>query len=526
MADDRTCSKCGKKFEHPCRLKAHLLRKTPCERIVQNIVGGFKPHRCPACNREFTTKEAKYRHKRETCKANGTDDASKLRNDLNLLENKVALLLRQQPQTTNNIVVAGPVVTNNSNVDNSRKVLTNNVLNNSNSLSISQQAERITNYTPAQIPPPGWPAKWPMPSVDPRPFFAPSCAVELSELRQAAARLDAADTAACHKGEPRAVSALLMEVLRQLHEDPEQRNIYLNPDRGDQALVFVPRKWSLKPLEEATHHIFKQVVKELADLPMQGNPKEQDLAAGVKNGFEKKPQAVVQTSNSAMTAHLKNMESLLRAKQGPGQHAQMLEDSWTAGDEPPRLFCHEAFGHIKLESTLYTMEIDAGVNDAKDVVEERYADQARRAVYSLARQVLRWKAKNQTAVQVTDNKALIYTYGGWEEKPAAEVGEKLFRRFAGVTIEYVEGVVATPLKPLGRYIAQHIDELAAEERKSLTLLGQYSQQAERVCATSTNPEFAKLKNLLHSATIPSSSDEKKEEASDTKAADILDELFG
>jgi hypothetical protein len=195
-----------------------------------------------------------------------------------------------------------------------------------------------------------------------------------------------------------------------------------------------------------------------------------------------------------MAAHLKNMEAQLRA---PGQQTQALEEAaWTAGDEPPRLFCNEAFGHIKLESTLYTMEAAAGVNSAKDVVEERYAEQARQAIYSLASQVLRWKAKNQTAVQVTDRKALIHTYNGWEEKPAAEVGEKLFRRFAKVAAIYVEGDIATPLRPLGRYITQHIDELAAEERKSLTLLGQYSQQAERVCATSTNPEFAKLKELM------------------------------
>ncbi len=381
--------------------------------------------------------------------------------------------------------------------------------NNSKNLTVNQQ---IVNISPTSTSLPGWPAKWPQPQVDPKPFFAPSYAVELGELQQAAARLDATDTAACHKGEPRAVSALLMEVLRQLHENPEQRNIYLSPDRGDQALVFVPRQWSLKPLHEATHHIFKQIVKELADLPMQGNSKEKNLATGARDGFEKKPQAIVQTSNSAMAAHLKNMEAQLRT---PGQQMQALEEAaWTAGDEPPRLFCNEAFGHIKLESTLYTMEAAAGVNSAKDMVEERYAEQARQAIYSLASQVLRWKAKNQTVVQVTARKALIHTYNGWEEKPAAEVGEKLFRRFAKVAAIYVEGDIATPLRPLGRYITQHIDELAAEERKSLTLLGQYSQQADRVCATSTNPEFAKLKEMIVSLRV----------AEEQPEVDILDLL--
>lgn len=445
---------------------------------------------------------------------------------MNVLKQQFAELLHQGSKNyttmTNNIVVAGPVVA--GNVDNSRKVLNSVLSDNSmtNSMTVNQQAERIANFLPAPVPLPGWPTKWPLPLIDPKPFTASSCAVELSEFQQAAARLGAAEAAACRKGEPRAVSALLMEVLRRLHEDPEQRNIYLSPDRGDQVLVFVPRQWSLKPLQEATYHIFDQVVKELADLPMQGNPKEQNLAAGAKEGFEKKPQVVVQTSNTAMTAHLKNMEALLRA---PGQ--QRLEDAWTAGDEPPRQFCHEAFGHIKLESTLYTMESDAGVNGEKDVVEARYAEQARQAIYSLSRQVLRWKAKNQTAVRATKETALVRTHEGWEERPAAEVSEKLFRRFAEVAVSYVEGPVATPLRPLGRYIAEHIDELAAEEKESLAMLDQYSQQAERVCATSTNPEFAKLKELLRAAkTLPTKTpaQPQSEEAANQQIDSVLDVL--
>ncbi len=515
----RTCPKCAKEFDAPSRLRRHLARKTPCELVVPKKEEGEGPHACGACNRTFTTKQAKSRHVRESCKAQNKKTGEGLDQKVQALQQQVAGILQQQQksnvnetqkfQATNLIVNNGPVIqTTNSNIDNSHKVLNNVINDNSKKLTVNQQ---IANFTPVPDPLPGWPTKWPPPLVDPRPFFA-SCAIELSELQQAAARLDAADTAACHKGEPRAVSALLIEILRQLHENPEQRNIYLSPDRGDQALVFVPRQWSLKSLQDVTHHIFKQVVNELADLPMQGSSKEKSLAAGMKEGFEKKPQAVVQTSNSAMTAHLKNMEALLRV---PGQQAQILEDAaWTAGDESPRQFCHEAFGHINLESTLYAMENDAGVNSAKDVTEDRYAEQACLAIYSLARQVLRWKAKNQTAVRVTNNKALIHTYNGWEERPATEVGEKLFRSFAKVAVNYVEGDVATPLRPLGCYITRHLDELAAEERKKLTLLDQYSTQAERICATSTNPEFAELKKLMRMAKEQSPQPEVEEDILD------------
>ncbi len=520
---DRTCPKCTKVFSLPSLLQRHLTRKTPCDPVLQTKEKEDNDHACEACNRVFGSRQAKNLHLHKYCKAQNKKIEAKLNRKVQALQQQVAELLQKKTnevggpqnfQATNLIVNNGTVI---QTTDNSHRILNSNS-NNTSSNTVNQQ---IANFLPTPAPTPGWPTKWPLPLVDPRPFTSPSC-VEVNELQQAAARLGAAETAACRKGEPRAVSALLVEVLRQVHEDPEQRNIYLSPDRGDQALIFVPCQWLLKPLHDATHYVFEQMVKRLADLPMQGTSAERELMAGAKDGFEKKPQAVVQTSNSAMSAHLKNMEALLRV---PGQQMQMLEEAtWTAGDEPPQEFCHEAYGHIKLESTLYTMEIDAGINCADDVIEARYAEQARRAIYSLAKQVLRWKAKNQTVVQLTEKTALIYTWRGWEEKPAAEAGEKLFRSFAKVVVSYVEGPVTTPLRPLGRYITQHIDDLAAEERGSLTLLGQYSQQAERVCATSTNPEFAKLKELMRVAKEPLPPAEASLNATPEVFEDILDVL--
>src|SRR3990172_803671 len=353
---DRTCPKCAKKFSAPCLLRRHLARKTPCEQVLQVERGGDEDfHACAACNRTFTSRQAKSRHFLNFCKAGKkTDDG--LGQKVQALQQQVADLIHlkksnegcpQNFQATNLIVNNGTVI---QTTDNSHKISNSNT-------TVNQQ---IANFLPASIPLPGWPEKWPQPLIDPKPFTSPND-VEMGGLQQAAARLSPTETAACRKGEPRAVAALLMEVLRRVHEDPEQRNIYLNPDRGDQALVFVPRQWLLKPLQEATHHIFEQMMKAMADLPVQGRPLEQDLLTGTKDGFEKKPQAVVQTSNSAMIAHLKNMEALLRI---PGQQTQALEEAWTAGDEPPQQFCHEAFGHLKLESTLYTMEMDARVKHA------------------------------------------------------------------------------------------------------------------------------------------------------------------
>src|SRR3989304_9034846 len=99
------------------------------------------------------------------------------------------------------------------------------------------------------------------------------------------------------------------------------------------------------------------------------------LGVGAKEGFQKKPTDVVQASNSAMTAHLKNMQALLRV---PGQMKAVEEASWEAGAEPPRDFGRETYEHLDLKSTIYRMELDTDVEKEKDVVEERYAELARR----------------------------------------------------------------------------------------------------------------------------------------------------
>lgn len=504
---DRTCPKCGKEFAIPHKLRRHLARKTPCEPIIRKKDGqGGEAFCCQSCNRSFTSREGRNRHVRENCKAQDKKVNEALDQKVQALQQQVAELLQQKTDksnayTTNNYIVAGHVVNNPTvtNVDNSRKTLTNNIDNsckilNNNQGDVNQQ---ITNFMPVlaapAVPMPGWPAKWPPPQIDPKPFHQGDYGATLAQLRQASERLTAEEAAACQQGDAKAISALLMEVLRQVHADPRERNIYLSPDRGDQALIFSLHQWELNTLHEAMRSIFERMVKKLSYLPTQGRQHEKMLATGAKEGFQKKPADVVQSSNSAMTAHLKNMQTLLRV---PGQIRSAEDANWVAGDEPPHVFGDEAFDHLSLKTTIYRMELDIGVEKEKDVTEDRYAELSCRAVSSFAWQVQHLRALNQTAVLLSENTALVHTSAGWEERSAAEVGEKIFRNFAGITADWVQGDEPTPLKPLGRYIETHMTDLALEERKSLALLRQYSSQAERVCATSTNPEFAKLKELM------------------------------
>ncbi len=498
---DRTCPRCAKVFDAPYKLRRHFARKTPCDPVLYSKKGEDRDRRgsshvCPSCNRTFASKQAKSLHIHEYCKVQDKKTNEVLDQKVQALQQQVTELLQQQKKanepsshTTQNFIVANQVVNNSTaitNVDNSCKVL--------NQIQGDVVNQQIANFIPGPMP--GWPAKWPAPQVVPKPFNQGEFFTSLAPLRQASEHFTAEDAAACQQGDAKAISALLMELLRRVHADPRERNIYLSPDRGDQALVFAPHQWELNTLHEAVRSIFDQMVKELSRLPALASQHVNTIVAGAKEGFHKNPADVVQSSNGAISAHLKNMQTLLQV---PGQIKAAEEVDWEAGGEPPLSFGHESYEHLTLKTTIYRMEIDAGVEKEKDVTEDRYAELACLTIYSLAWQVQQLRAPNQTAVLLTEDVALIRTYDGWKERPAAEIGEKMFRKFAEVTADFVQGDEPTPLKPLGRYIETHIEKLASEERKSLALLRRYSRQAERVCATSTNREFVKLRGLLRAA---------------------------
>lgn len=116
---------------------------------------------------------------------------------------------------------------------------------------------------------PGWPVKWPV--LDPpRPYAPPSFTITVEILRRAIAAR-AVNSEACLRGDPAAVATLLVEIVKMLHTDQYERNMYLNPSRADQVLVFVPDRWTTISLREAISLTLEHVVSELAEvLPRAG----------------------------------------------------------------------------------------------------------------------------------------------------------------------------------------------------------------------------------------------------------------
>lgn len=72
---DRTCPRCGRTFELPCRLRSHAKRKTPCARILEpedlpaavRDDPAAREHQCRFCQRIFASYDSMRRHIRTAC---------------------------------------------------------------------------------------------------------------------------------------------------------------------------------------------------------------------------------------------------------------------------------------------------------------------------------------------------------------------------------------------------------------------------------------------------------------------------
>jgi len=116
----------------------------------------------------------------------------------------------------------------------------------------------------------------------------------------------------------------LMELVKRAHKDPLSRNVYLNPKRADQALVFVDsdevKTWEVRPLLEAIRRIFDTIAggihrvivtdAERAQLPFDV----QSSASWIPNLYDDEPDKYVKEAKQPMSAHLTNTRPLLEHK--------------------------------------------------------------------------------------------------------------------------------------------------------------------------------------------------------------------
>ena len=111
------------------------------------------------------------------------------------------------------------------------------------------------------------------------------------------------------------VMEALMDLVKRAHADISARNVYLNPKRADQVLVFDETTWKVLTLAEAIRALFDNVAgsiqriivteKERAELPFEV----QASAAWIPNLYDDEPDKYVAKAKAPMSAHLANCQN-------------------------------------------------------------------------------------------------------------------------------------------------------------------------------------------------------------------------
>jgi hypothetical protein len=340
MADktDKTCERCGKTFALPCRLKTHQQRKTPCAPIVdQFTLSGAdkqKTHACKYCRRRFATQISMYRHVRQNCKiANSEEGMDKLMEhtiqrqlaevqaqnmEMKAQMAELAALLKGQltvaPQGTAPMpaVVAvqnqGGATVNTGPVTDNSSVVTN-VTN------VTQVGQQVLYLRP-------WceDAMWISATMllevfTTNPRLADYCTFSYEEKTNAEAAVPY-------------VLEVLLEFVKRAHTDPAARNVYLNPRRADQVLVFAAEAggtWKVITLVDAIRALFDGVASGLQRAMQNGQtvhalpPGVRDAAMFVPAMYRYAPDKYVAKARAPMAAHLTNTAP------SPSARAQLFE---------------------------------------------------------------------------------------------------------------------------------------------------------------------------------------------------------
>lgn len=314
---------------------------------------------------------------------------------------------------------------------------------------------------------PGWPAAWPPPIITPSPFRPPSFTIGVDILESAIAMCSPAQVEACQRGDSSAVSALLLEIMKRVHSNARQRNVFMNPKRADQVLVYIPERWETFPLREAIRIMFDRVVEELDELTLESQ-RLRDVHEGALAGFRNKEADILKKSGDGMVVHLENL--LLRAREP--------EESARAPELPPgeiRTFGAERRKHIPAPTVVAALESALKVYDVRQVTAVNALEHASRAIEVYTWLLLRHHPENLTIFAVGAGTAAVHTEGGWVERSAAEVTDNLLDMLVAHIAQSARAVEGCAIRELPQLMMSLRAEL--RERSGAAVLGQYTAAA-------------------------------------------------
>lgn len=123
-------------------------------------------------------------------------------------------------------------------------------------------------------------------------------------------RMDGPDQVDAEKAAPYVLETLV-DLVKRAHADPEARNVYLNPRRADQVLIY-DETWKALTLVEAIRALFdgaargiKRIILSDADRAQLAQ-EVQSAAAGIPYLYEDEAEEIVERARKPLSAHLAN----------------------------------------------------------------------------------------------------------------------------------------------------------------------------------------------------------------------------
>lgn len=422
------CQKCGREFTHPWQLRRHLERIRPCHVLVGTPPG----HVCEKCGKTFASRRNQLRHTAGCSEGAAGFEAR--------LEAKFEEFKKEVRASAVNVTHTTVVGSNNSFIS---------------AGAVAIQAHR-----------PGWPAGWAA-LADPEPFQPQRFIITQHILEAAAAGCTGSVLDSCRRGDPAAIGVLFVEIMKRVHATPGRQNIYVNPSRADQVLVYIPERWDVKPLAEAIEKMYSKVASDLIELSLDVRPPLREVAVQASTNYRENNATVVRSSRGAMWAHLSNARS--------GAVAEVC-----AAVEPV-VFGAESQAHLVLDvpGTLTTLEMALQLPDAPEGLDPAALGAlAAQAVVHVGRLVLHRHPENHTVFLIDPETAVVTTAAavGWREMPAVAAGVALAEHMASRLASYLRHAGGqTPLQRLAPALDRDRAEVCAAAGP--LLLDHYSRAA-------------------------------------------------
>jgi hypothetical protein len=130
------------------------------------------------------------------------------------------------------------------------------------------------------------------------------------------------------------VQEALMGLVKKVHRDPQERNVYLNPKRHDQVLIYDEATWQVLPLVEAIRSLFDRVASGIRKTtsPLHGKewqkltPKVHESATWIPIMYDEGREQHIIKAKASMAAHLANLVPVKESPQiAAGASAERLD---------------------------------------------------------------------------------------------------------------------------------------------------------------------------------------------------------